>query len=56
MPNPKKEIDMDALDAITDRVLNYTPHPKKGKEKKRDESKNPQSTKEGTRAPKQKKC
>ncbi len=27
MPNPKKEIDMDALNAITDRVLSYTPPP-----------------------------
>lgn len=29
MPNPKKEIDMDALNAITDRVLSYPPPPKK---------------------------
>ena len=30
MPNPKKEIDMDALNAITDRLLNFIP-PHKGK-------------------------
>ena len=29
MPNPKKEIAMDALNAITDRVLSYPPPPKK---------------------------
>ena len=34
MPNPKKEIDMDALNAITDRVLSYTPRPKGEKRKK----------------------
>ena len=40
--NPKKEIDMDALNAITGRVLSYTP-PQKGKNKKRaeDETKYP---------------
>ena len=56
MPNPKKEIDMDALNAITDRVLSYTP-PQKGKNKKRaeGEAKNPHITKEGTRIPKPKK-
>ena len=37
MPNPKKEIDMDALNAITDRVLSYTPPPRP--EKKRNASK-----------------
>ena len=37
MPNPKKEIDMDALNAITRRVLSFTPPPKKGKNKKRGE-------------------
>ena len=35
MPNPKKEIDMDALNAITDRVLSYTPPPRPEKKKKR---------------------
>ena len=56
MPNPKKKIDMDALNAITDRVLSYTPPPKPGKKKKRaeDEVKNPQITKEGARSPKPK--
>ena len=34
MPNPKKEIDMDALNAITDRVLSYTPPPRPEKKKK----------------------
>ena len=56
MSDPKKEIDMDALNAITDRVLSYTPPPKKGKDKKRDVSKSPASAKEEARAPKQKKC
>lgn len=37
MPNSKKEIDMDELNAITDRVLNYTPPTKKVKNKKRSE-------------------
>ena len=55
MPNQKKEIDMDALNAITDRVLSYTPPQKKGKKKKRAEAKNPHFTKEGTRIPKPKK-
>ncbi len=34
MPNPKKEIDMDALNAITDRVLSYTPPPRGENRKK----------------------
>ena len=57
MPNPKKEIDMDALNAITDRVLSYTPPPKKGKKKKRadDEAKNPLNTQEEERTLKPKK-
>ena len=57
MPNPKKKIDMDALNAITDRVLAYTPPPKRGKNKKRaeGEAKNPLTTKEGARIPKPKK-
>ena len=37
MPSPRNKIDMDALNAITDRVLSYTPPPKKGKKKKRAE-------------------
>ena len=47
MPNPKREIDMDALNAITDQVLSYTPPPKPEEKKKRaeDEAKNPQLTK-----------
>ena len=55
MPNPKKEIDMDALNAITDRVLSYTPPPKKGSKEKRDVAKNPQNTKEEESGPKSKK-
>ena len=35
MPNPQKEIDMGALNAITDCVLSYTPPPKKRKKGKR---------------------
>ena len=56
MPDPKKEIDMDALNAITDRVLSYSPPPKKGKDKKRDGAKNPHGSKEEATALKQKKC
>ena len=58
MPNPNKEIDMDALNAITDRVLSYTPPPKKEKKEKRAdvEEKNPESGKERTTIPKPKRC
>ena len=56
MPNPKKEIDMDALNAITDRVLNYTPPPKPGKREKRAEKrvKSSSALNETTRIPKPK--
>ncbi len=56
MKSLKGTIDMDALNAITDRVLSYTP-PQKGKNKKRaeGEAKNPHITKEGARIPKLKK-
>ena len=56
MPNPKKEIDMDALNAITDRVLSYTPPPKGEKRKKRAEKtvKSSPLLKETTRVPKPK--
>ena len=56
MPNPKKEIDMDALNAITDRVLSYTPPPKKGKEQKRtkDDIKHPSQLKGQSRPPERK--
>ena len=35
MPNPMEEIDMDALNAITNRLLKFALPPKKGKNKKR---------------------
>ena len=56
MPNPKIEIEMDALNAITDRVLSYTPRPKKAKKEKRDGAKSPRVEKEGARVPKPKEC
>ena len=37
MKSLKGTIDMDALSAITDRVLNYTPPPQKGKNENRAE-------------------
>jgi hypothetical protein len=53
MPSPRNKIDMDALNAITDRVLSYTPPPQKGKKKKRseDEIKYPSLMKERTKPP-----
>ena len=53
MPSPRNKIDMDALNAITDRVLSYTPPRKEGKKKKRaeDEIKYPPLMKEKTKPP-----
>ena len=55
MKSLKGTIDMDALNAITDRVLIYTP-PKEGKNRKRaeDEVKYPPMMKESVRTPKSK--
>lgn len=56
MPSLRNKIDMDALNAKTDRVLSYTPPPKgkKGEKRAENETKYPSLMKEPTRSMKPK--